>query len=334
MPQTDLLYPFYLDIDMTLAFSAALAGGVVLQSEEIAEKAQAEGKERELSAGIHLFDILSAGARGSKSKVEAAKSQSRMMRQHTEASIFITLYDELIRRYYIQEADISALKPGELTSLRVGPATAPLLRVVDQILRLFDLTNSETSPASPKQPPKQEQVSGRGTPSKKSAAAPQASTSLGELKGMFNSLKADLEFSGMTDVVVRRESDFSVVLTLDNRFVTEQALELLHTSEFNVIGKVTQIWRTESEFVNLYRRSVLSLVPALTGAVGFLVMGLLFGIAKNIDVAAVQASVGEIMGVEPMALANNEPRIGEDVNSVLPIVQGPALQILPLAICT
>jgi DNA-binding NarL/FixJ family response regulator len=37
----------------------------------------------------------------------------------------------------------------------------------------------------------------------------------------------------------------------------------LHTSRFTVVGKITEIWPDPGEVVNMYRRSVLSLVPEL-----------------------------------------------------------------------
>ena len=93
------------------------------------------------------------------------------------------------------------------------------------------------------------------------------------IRKLFRSLKGDLERSGMTDIVIRREGDLNVLLTLDNRFVTDQALELMHSSTFRVVGKVTQIWKDQTSVINLYRRSVLSLVPALPNTMGWLVLG-------------------------------------------------------------
>ena len=157
------------------------------------------------------------------------------------------------------------------------------------------------------------------------------------MKTLLSALQGDLEHSGMTDVVIRREGAPSLLLTLDSRFVTNQTLELLHTSTFTLIGKVTAVWKSEEDeedMVNLYRRSVLSLVPSLTSAMGWFLFGLLGGIAKAIDVGEIQRSVQALLGAEQTEMpVQSEVQMGEDWVSLLPALNGPAFQILPLAVC-
>ena len=85
----------------------------------------------------------------------------------------------------------------------------------------------------------------------------------------------------MIDIVVARENEPIVILTLDKRFVTPPALELLHSSKLTVVGKVTQLWPKDKDAVPLYRRSVLSLLPALGGATAWNILMLLGVIAKK-----------------------------------------------------
>jgi hypothetical protein len=318
---TDLLYPFYLDTDMTMAYAAALAGGVAMKTESVDTGEKQVGKSGELRAGLRLFDILDFGGKGKISKKEAAKSESRIIRHHTEASIFITLFRELTSLGAIAEPVIDELSVGQLISIEIGPAKAPLLRVVDQILRLLDLFSPEA-----------ESKSVPGTSA--TAIIPGGGDSSVEgMRTLFRSLRGDLEFSGMTDIVVKDEDRFNVLLTLDNRFVTEQALEILHTSSSRVVGKVTQIWRKDTDIINLFRRSVLSLLPALSGSMGYLVLGMLHSLAKTIDLVEVQRQVNESMGIEEYDPVSSEITIGDDFQSMLPAMNGPAIQILPLAVC-
>jgi hypothetical protein len=334
--QVELLYPFYLDTDMTLAFSAALTGGVALETESVEHTQREDQSTKKLRAGLRIFDLLDLGGGIDKQGKESANSESRVVRRHTEASIFINLIDELRRRQMIVEPDIGNLKIGEIVSIEVGPATAPLLRVVDQVLRLLEITNPEPDAvAPPQQHPtggKHGTKSGRVTPASVRTPIPEPDPT-DAIRTMFRSLKGDLEFSGMTDIVVRREGDLNVLLTLDNRFISEQALEMLHTSTSRVIGKVTQIWVADTDIINLYRRSVLSLVPALPSAMGFLVFGLLGGLAKAIDVNEIQRSTNDALGIETPDQQPQEIRFGDDLQAVFPVMQGPALQILPLAVC-
>lgn len=337
-----LFYPFYLDTDMTMAFAAALTGGVVLELEDREREQTQSQTARKLWGGIKLFDALNVSAGHERSQSESADSESRMVRRHTEASIFITLYDELRRNGRVALSIGPDLAPGQIVALEAGPAMAPLRRIVDQILRLLELnfpglsaegdSAQTTTNASGTKGGQQRSRSG----SKPGTGNPRNSQpkELVQLRTLFQSVLGDLDHSGMTDVVVRKEDATSIVVTLDNRFVTDQALELMHTSQFTVIGKVTQVWESNTDFVDLYRRSVLSLVPALGQSMGWLVLGPVGMMAAGINPMDVQKSVASSLGLPaPEDSQPFEPRIGNDVQAALPGLQGPAIQILPLAVC-
>jgi hypothetical protein len=339
--QLKLFYPFYLDIDMTMAFAAALTGGVALELED-REREQAQSQAaRKLSGGIRLFDVLNLGATRERSRSESSDVESRIVRRHTEASIFITLYDELRRSGRVESNPSPDVTPGQIVAMDTGPAMAPLRRIIDQVLRLLELNFPGLSPEEVAQP---EVHPVKGGKQRSTIPAKVGGTSvrdsipkeLTQLRALFRSVLGDLDHSGMTDVVVRNEGGTSIVLTLDSRFVSEQALELLHTSQFTVIGKVTQVWKTDSEFVDLYRRSVLSLVPALGQSMGWFVLGLVGMMAAGINPTDVQKSVATALGLEmpePDGSLPYEPRLGNDVQAAIPGLQGPAIQILPLAVC-
>ena len=173
----------------------------------------------------------------------------------------------------------------------------------------------------------------------------------------------------MIDVVVGRGDLPSAILTLDKRFVSEPTLELLHTSRFTVVGKVSEIWRDSGEVVNLYRRSVLSLVPALAQTVAFGLWALLGEMGRSFDVAGMQRAANEAMGLpaaevqqasvapetseaeeQPNADSTPVPEtVGaaaepqgvpevmfslEAITALMPSLTPPAFQLLPLAICS
>jgi hypothetical protein len=353
----ELLHPFYLDTDMSMAFAAALSGGIALQREEVERDNQESQAVRNLRGNLRVFDVLGLGGSRERQEGEETGTESRLIRHHTEASIFIALHDELQRAGQIREANLSALKPGDIVSINIGPAVAPLRRIVDQILRLFDVVApldnddpSSTDPA-PGQTRQERRQQARLAAKQAITQSNGDSAEINSLRGIFLALQDDLERSGMVDVVVKREDDPSIILTLDKRFVSDQTLELLHTSEFTVIGKVTQIWPAEDDFVNLYRRSVLSLAPALIQTVTWSMLGFLFALAKSLPVGDAEKAAWEASGMdkpdatletdenaeeEPAAApdAEDDVVVGEEaVNALHPGVNGPAFQILPLAIC-
>lgn len=359
-PPVELIHPFYLDTDMSMAFAAAISGGVALESEDLKRNTHESDAVRRFEGNLRMFDLLGAGGELGNKSSDAVGTESRFVRQHTKASIFISLYDELKRTNQIDEIDMESLDAGDMVSVTLGPAVAPLRRVVDQIIRLLEVA----APMLGVDLPALDEVEDGSYESRQQRrkqqreAAKKLATSGGppELRQMytlFAAIQQDLEQSGMIDVVVYREGKPTVVLTLDKRFVNDQVLELLHTSKFTVIGKVTEIWPTEDDVVNLYRRSVMSLVPALTQMAAWGMISLIASFAGAIDVKQMQASAYAAARVSnnPSETASEEsstadgPEAAEeengemdevqlgDLSALSPAVTGPALQILPLAIC-
>jgi hypothetical protein len=170
---------------------------------------------------------------------------------------------------------------------------------------------------------------------KQAAANPDSpEAALKAVRTVLIALQEDMSTSGMVDVVVNRTDEPAVVITLDERFLTDQALELLHTAEFTVVGKVTHVWRSDEEFINLLRRSVLSLVPSVGQTVIWSIFALLAGIAAVADPTSAQKAAMTAAGaVELIEAPPHEVRFGDDVAALQPVIQGPAVQVLPLAIC-
>jgi len=352
----NLLHPFYLDTDMSMAFAAALTGGVALETEEVETEKQESESLKNLRGNLRVIDLLGIGGeRGSKDG-EVGAIESRLRREHTKASIFIGLYDELQRTGRVQEENLDAMEPGQLVSLSIGPAVAPLRRIVDQVLRLLDVlvpfADAEHTPGQEAQKLTRQQRRQQAREAAKAAQEGEPDAAgLAWMRQIFIALQDDLERSGMLDVVVQRNDAPNVILTLDERFISDQVLELLHTSQFRVIGKVTQIWPKEDEFVNLYRRSVLSLVPAMVQTVSMGMLRFLIGLAEGAQAEDALIEFQESVTTEAQQEALEEgqdleedeeaPDAGSDdvmisqeaFQAVLPGVDGPAFQLLPLAIC-
>ncbi|HXS45916.1 MAG TPA: hypothetical protein VN756_00465 [Solirubrobacterales bacterium] len=333
-----LVHPFYLDTDMSMAFAAAVSGGVALQSEDTQRNTHESQAVRNIQGNLRAFDLVGIGASRESKRSEGAEIESRFVRQHTEASIFISLHDDLKRTGQIQDLNINDIKPGELVSLTLGPAVAPLRRILEQVMRLFEVAAPVTG-LDLDDPQETDDGSTmtrqrRRHPEREKPKKDDDSQELRNVLKMFRAIHEDLNQSGMVDVVVIREDEPSVILSLDQRFASERVLELLHTSKFTVVGKVTEVWPTEDEGVNLYRRSVMSLVPALKMMSTWGLMNVLTGLASGIDVHELRASAFAAAGIEDSegSAEPEELQLG-DITPLLPTVSGPAVQILPLAIC-
>jgi hypothetical protein len=371
----ELFYPFYLDTEMSMAFAAALTGGVALEEELVDRSQETSEAIKSLRGKLNLWRVGALEAGKQQSDGTAAATESRLIRHHTVASIFIDLYQELRQSgRLIEEQHLEDAQIGQLVALQVGPAVAPLRRVVDQLIRLLNVMAPVVGE------PDEEEQSGTSHDTRQQrrarerAAAKHVSTdqeeglqSLRQLRRLFIALRDDLDHSGMIDMVVRRDGKPSVVITLDKRFVTPLTSELLHTSEFMVVGKLTQKWTDANQGVNLYRRSVLSLVPSLAQSISWAVFALLATMSRGFDPKAMERSAWTALGIVPPQAPDAEAEtnetageqspsdeigdeseatsspgdadasdviIGDDVAALYPVVGAPVVQILPLAICS
>src|SRR5262249_4183348 len=149
---------------------------------------------------------------------------------------------------------------------------------------------------------------------------------------------------------------------------------------FTVVGKVTRVWPASEDVVFLYRRSVLSLLPALSQQVVVGVFAFLFGMAKAIGVVDFEKEINAVLGQSGIGSDGDESantgqdadgpehdrssgtgagtdpqgpdadaeidesgaaeagdsdddvRVGDDIVALNPVLEGPAVQVLPLAL--
>jgi len=377
----ELVYPFYLDVDMSMAFAAALEGGVALEEEKVDRAAGISEDVRSLGGSLRLWRAGGVEAKGEKRDRTDDATESRSIRRHTETSIFIALYNELRRSgVVLDDPPMEEVSVGAMVVASIGPAMAPLKRVLDQFIRLLDvmaplagLGALDGEPVDVPAPTRQQRRQDARHAAKAVLEKEEdgGHAYLQAVRSLFVALSDDLEASGMIDIVVNRENQPSVLLTLDRRFVEPPAMELLHTSEFRLIGKVTQLWRDEAVPVVLFRRSSLALVPSLAQSVAWAVFGLLGMMARAIRADDVQKSVVNALGgsvdespatdsdeddgpgesrLPPDVDADAAPEqsadppsqplltddfiIGRDVEALYALLSAPAIQVLPLALCS
>jgi hypothetical protein len=254
------------------------------------------------------------------------------------------------------------LRVGSLISMGLQPAIAPLRRVIEQVLRLLDvmapMLGGEVEDEQPAPVSRQDRRQRAREAATSNFGGDDAGVeSLRALRNLFVALRDDLEHSGMSDVVVASDDAPGVVLTLDKRFTDSAALELLHTSNFTVVGRVTRIWPEPDDVVNLYRRSVLALVPALSQQVAVGVFSLLVTMAKAVGPLDLEQQVAEALGRPEAAESTDEEddddppgrepgshttdeasdddaiRVGDGILALHPALIGRAVQVLPLALC-
>ena len=120
-----LLYPFYLDIDMSMAFSAALTGGVALEEELLDKTGSTSQAVKNLKGNLKLWRAGGFEAGRSATDKDEATIESRLIRRHTVASIFIDLYDELARTGQLLDEPDLAQAPSATSSRSAWAPPSP-----------------------------------------------------------------------------------------------------------------------------------------------------------------------------------------------------------------
>jgi hypothetical protein len=196
------LYPFCLDTDMSMAFAAAITGGVSLEEEQIDRLTDTSRFVRALRGNLKVWRAGEIGG-GVKRPTNPGPRESRSIRRHTDASILITLYDELRRTGNLHiNPTFDELEVGSLAALDMSPAVAPLRRVLDQVRRLLDPmapvlgldVARDTRGATAAQQRGNERSTKEVDPERSEAL-----THYQSLKNLFDALTEDLQHSGMID---------------------------------------------------------------------------------------------------------------------------------------
>lgn len=294
-----LHHPVYLDNSMMMSFLAALDGGVSLSEDETSSTTGARDWKLSGKAGLRakLFSFVDGelSSEGSTGHRDESSFISQTVRHHTAASLFNVLYDYLTADEFIVEL-IDTESLGRLTTGSLVQLRGEYLgNPLEDIVSFIDGVIPYVTTGAGTTPPKV-------TPPKVSTQAknkPTEQTQAPESEGIkiMRLMATELRAAPVHDLLFRTAEGVSCVAAVSSEYYTQATAEHLRAGVFNVVGKVTRTL-SETQQINLARRTA-------AGAAG--------AVIKNI--------VDEFRSMEGIAL---------DVAD--PIVAGPALQVLPMAI--
>lgn len=297
-----LIHPIYLDVPMLVSFAAAIQGGISLESEVTHEKeanktgaARLTGKFGLNSLFSSLFDI---SAETDISGATSGRNQETRheLRSHTEASIAILLYDELIKNkgFLTKPQDatmLSTVNPGTLVEV-AGILEKNAVDTVIDYIEAVDILSSLASPSQTTTPTLPHQ-----TPSKQSSKKVSNHSMLEKIR---MTLDKDRKRTPISNVILRciEPPQVNVVITLRTANLRDLTLSELHKNNVRVVGKVTRIV-AEGQSMSAFENYGMSLLnPEMLKEI-------FDGIASSENVVAKFSEVQ---------------------------VQGPAVQLLPLMI--
>ena len=247
MANVPLIHPIYLDVPMLVSFAAAIRGGVAMETEVTEETGDTKGTTAKVAGRIgfsklfqSLFDasIDTSLESDRESEVRASKRESKA---HTEASIAILLYHELIETggYVLRPesiSDIGAYGPGSLVEVGGTVEKNAIDQVVDYIDAISILSGMDTSQPAP-------QPKGGKKQNRSQNRNPQINAVTNELMAIRNALDSDRKRTPISNVVVRCDSPgkLNVVVTLRTANLRDLTLSELDKNNVRVIGKITRV---------------------------------------------------------------------------------------------
>ncbi|MGN6687332.1 MAG: DUF6414 family protein [Actinomycetales bacterium] len=188
--------------------------------------------------------------------------------------------------------DLANAAPGLLVELTGTVLGNPLFPVVDLVATMLPLAMGD---------PRTSDDRARRAPTPAAAAArAEEEERLGAqrvLAGVVTTARDALATSPVSDVLLRTDSGVTAVLVLDRTVIDPGVEEQLRDGRFTVLGKVTSVL-SDGDRINLFRRTPLAAT----------------GVDSSRDMLA------ELV------------EAGVDVELSDPVVEGPALQLLPVAI--
>jgi len=220
----ELVHPVYLDVPMLVSFVAAVEGGVAFGSEETERGGTTQDRNREVAgrakAGFPLLGALVgmdvSGRYGRKDQEQESK-ETKIVRQHTEASLFNLLRYELDRDGRITHIDhkdeLQELEVGQLVEISGEIVGNPLEQMLELFLQILPYLGYDIEELTK---PKKQKQKDRGNPRSgnpaRRAAATQGNADQGvsnqedlsqeDLFGLFATMRQDLEKSSIRDLVL------------------------------------------------------------------------------------------------------------------------------------
>lgn len=320
MTSYTLAHPLYLDVQMMVSFLAYLEGGVTFEGEETRRSEEVKTRGGKASGRVKFPSITSwlgaelSGDLSIDRKLDEA-SEFKAARHHTAASLFNYLYAYLAEDSQItildRPEDVDHIKDSRLVQVSgryLGNPLSDILTVFTKVLPYFDEPEDEDSSkggVKKRNPRKSGNPAVRNSANEVSAedlaaeVMRQAQEQIDKsTRHLMNQMTEDINSSPVHDLLLVTLEGLRVVLTVSSQYYSAEVSEHLRAGDFMVLGKVTRILG-DGESINLARRTAM-------GA---------------IDQHATRDAIME--GAQSLSL---------DADDADPIINAPAVQVLPMAI--
>lgn len=309
MKSKSLVHPIYLDTSMLLSFLAALQNGVTLQREITETSESHTGKSVEASVQGNTTEVLQVlglklgiDGDGTLESSKGSDTQSRFVMQHSFASLFnvllSTLKSEKLVTGLTNKKSLSGISPGDIVEFEAAIHDNP----TDVLIRTLNTWVQMKPLFLPDQNGKSHAAKRRQNRPAQDPSSIEMQETFKLLELLINLLNNDMTASTLTDLVGKSEKPrFHSIIAVDRDHFTDTSRASIVDGKYKVLGKVISVEESPEQSISLGRR------------------GTILRMVENADESSFTDLFDAVLLVLP------------DQISALS-VQGPYLQILPIAI--
>lgn len=317
---SQLAHPVYLDTEMLISFLASLEDGVSYSSEVAEHYAAAKDREGEGAGKVSLPSIatllgltLSAEGRYKRRTSTDEGVESKFVREHAAASLFNRLrllLGEMPGAVVQVDAPekIAQLDRSSLVEIEGEIVGNPLKQILDLLAMIGPYIGLELEEPAPQPTPTRQQGSrsgkrgGQGSVPQLGSVSGQQTPELG-LTDLLRLLKREVERSPVMDLLMETSGGVKTVLTVSRELLSPEVEAYLIGGRFKVIGKASAVLDANGS-ISLLRRTAFG-----------------FGGRELAD---------NMFGEFNKAMTENSD--GLNLSIAQTVIDGPAIQLLPLAI--
>ncbi|MCQ4607503.1 DUF6414 family protein [Corynebacterium pseudogenitalium] len=309
MKSKSLVHPIYLDTSMLLSFLAALQNGVTLQREITETSESHTGKSVEASVQGNTTEVLQVlglklgiDGDGTLESSKGSDTQSRFVMQHSFASLFnvllSTLKSEKLVTGLTNKKSLSGIGPGDIVEFEAAIHDNP----TDVLIRTLNTWVQMKPLFLPDQNGKSHAAKRRQNRPAQDPSSIEMQETFKLLELLINLLNNDMTASTLTDLVGKSEKPrFHSIIAVDRDHFTDTSRASIVDGKYKVLGKVISVEESPEQSISLGRR------------------GTILRMVENAD----ESSFTDLFDAVHLVLPDQISALS---------VQGPYLQILPIAI--
>ena len=255
------IVPVYLNQKLVFDLLAMLQDGISTVTTVTQSSTDSATDQNQVSAGFGLGAALSTlikvGVSGDMSSQNSSdeSTTSSEERVYTPASLFFRLRNVLNQKGYILSTFEDFPRPGDFIEFEGSLRRNPMIETLDTFYEIGELATSFND--NLRNSPQTGKNSGRQQQLKRSPASEDE-----KVLWQISRLRDSIAKEDTMDIIARNvNGNLSVVITLETGSLNDPRLSDLVDGQFKVLGKVINAIESDSDSINLLRDTALNRVP-------------------------------------------------------------------------